>query len=219
MRPKWFVVFDWDGTIIDSLEIKINNAGTLFNKWFGVEEKKARDAYRKHSGIPRKRLFDAICKELSLPPLTDNVFNQMSKEFSSLNLQVISQIEVSEDTKHTLSALKSRDYYLFVSTAAAHDEVTFLVDKLNLAEFFVEVLGSKNGFTKGAAHISYILEKYGSPESGVIFIGDEPTDVRLGKEAGVLTAVRLGSHKREDLLAANPDYLLERLGDLLELLK
>ena len=83
----------------------------------------------------------------------------------------------------------------------------------------MEVLGSKNGFTKGAAHISFILEKYGKPDKGLIFVGDEPTDVLLGKEAGAMTAVRLGSHEKKELLAVKPDYLIEQLGDLLEILK
>jgi len=200
--------------LIDSLSSKVFNAGKLFAKKYGVDSALVREAYRQHSGIPRRQLFNAICRELSLPELTDTAFEAMSRDFTRRNREQISKIEVPEDTNKALETLKLLHVKLFVSTASAQDEVAFLSQKLGLASRFIEVLGSKDGFTKGPIHIAYILEKYGEKNSKVLFVGDEPNDILLGKAAGVLTAVRLGSHDEKTLLAFEPDYLLNCLMDI-----
>ena len=56
-----------------------------------------------------------------------------------------------------------------------------------------------------------------SPESAV-FVGDSPHDMKAGRAAGARTAAALwGPFSRESLLAEEPDYLLERPGDLLSI--
>jgi len=57
-KPKWIIVFDWDGTLIESLPLKIRNAGRLFEETFGVPRAGIEAAYRVHSGIPRRQLLD-----------------------------------------------------------------------------------------------------------------------------------------------------------------
>ena len=218
MNSKWVIVFDWDGTLIDSLPYKIQNASLLFAQRFGVEEERVRNAYRLHSGIPRRQLFDAICADLSLPPLTDDTFSQLSKKFSDVNRQVISKLKVPDDTINTLTALKEKQYSLFISTAAAQEEVSYLARKLGVSFYFTEVLGSKDGFTKGPVHIAYLREKYGYPDEKFIFVGDEPNDVLLGKQAGILTAVRLGSHDEKTLKSAAPDFIIHTLFELIDIL-
>ena len=80
------VMFDWDGTLICSLEWKIHNGGILFSEVFGVPALDVEAAYRLHSGIPRRELFAAICKEVDLPALDQEQYSMMSTRFSEMNL-------------------------------------------------------------------------------------------------------------------------------------
>ena len=59
MNNKWIVLFDWDGTLINSLEIKIRNASMVFHEILGANPEKIGEAYRHYSGIPRRQLFEA----------------------------------------------------------------------------------------------------------------------------------------------------------------
>jgi mannose-1-phosphate guanylyltransferase len=63
---KWIVLFDWDGTLIDSLDLKIRNAGALFERALGIPHDKVEVVYRQHSGLPRRQVFRAICQENGL---------------------------------------------------------------------------------------------------------------------------------------------------------
>ena len=84
MNTKWIVLFDWDGTLIDSLPAKVRNAGRLFEQEFGLSPEAVALAYRRVSGIPRKQLFASICADNGLPPLDDNAYQQLSQRFTEM---------------------------------------------------------------------------------------------------------------------------------------
>ncbi len=62
-----------------------------------------------------------------------------------------------------------------------------------------------------------IAELGGTPE-GAIFVGDSPSDISAGKNAGVVTAaVEWGYHPVEDFAEAQPDLMVAQPADLLAL--
>ncbi len=215
-QPSTLIVFDWDGTLIESLPLKIKNAGILFEETFGVRRAQIEAAYRVHSGIPRRDLFNAICADVGLPALTEVQFSALSAEFTIRNRAAISKISVEPDVVQTLAALAGRGIPLFISTSAIPEEVQFLAESLHLAAYFDAILGSQGDFTKGKVHVDYILSKFPIPKEQVWFVGDDLSDVRLGKAAGVRTIAKLGSHPREALIAERPDFVIGKLSDLIE---
>jgi phosphoglycolate phosphatase len=219
MIPEWIIVFDWDGTLIESLPLKIINAGMLFEETYGVPRAEVEAAYRVHSGIPRRQLFEAICAEVGMPVLTDAQFDALSAEFTIRNQQAISGMQVEAEVFLTLATLREKGYPLYVSTSAAPEEVGEISQSLGLSQFFEEILGSQGNFSKGPVHIAYILAQHAVGKERIWFVGDEPNDVILGKRAGVHTVVKLGSHPRERLAAVEPDFMIGNLSELIPLLE
>jgi len=217
--PMWVVVFDWDGTLIESLPLKIRNAGLLFHENFDVSAESVEAAYRIHSGIPRRQLFDAICFENGLPSLSDEQFSELSSKFTEKNLKSVANVQIEPDVICTLVGLNKRDYPLFISTSAAPTEVKSAAKSLKLDKYFQEILGSHGDFTKGLIHINHIMSCVQIARDHIWFVGDEPNDVILGKEAGVRTVVKTGSHPVNRLMAAQPDVLIESISELIPLLK
>ncbi len=219
MMPKWVIVFDWDGTLIESLPLKIKNAGRLFAETFGVAAENVEAAYRVHSGIPRRQLFDAICADNGLLALTDEQYEPLSAAFTARNQEAVSKVQVEPVVTQTLAALSEMGLPLFISTSAAPDEVQSVAKSLKLAEFFTEILGSQGDFTKGPVHVEHIRQQFPVERQKIWFVGDEPSDVRLGKAAGVRTVAKLGSHPRKRLAAAGPDVIIETLIELIPLVE
>ena len=64
-----------------------------------------------------------------------------------------------------------------------------------------------------------IIMRVGLSPEEIVYVGDMPLDVEVGRRAGVAVyAVPTGSASRDDLLQARPDRLLHRFGDLLAIL-
>lgn len=63
------------------------------------------------------------------------------------------------------------------------------------------------------------VEKLGVPPAAAIYVGDSVHDMKSGRAAGMATAAAMwGPFSREDLLPAAPDHWLERPADLLAVL-
>jgi phosphoglycolate phosphatase-like HAD superfamily hydrolase len=222
MNTHWVVIFDWDGTLIHSLDLKISNSAQLFHEAFGIDPAKVDCAYRWHSGIPRHELFDAICIDNGLPPLTSAQFQALSKRFTELNLAVLSNPRntqiVPKGTTKALNMLVQQNIHCYISSSATTEEILQIARSHHLEKYFNEILGSSPGFSKGKEHIRYVQAKENAALEQVVFVGDEPKDIQLGKSAGVQTVAIVGTHSREELENAKPDHIIRSLSELLNIL-
>ncbi|MCK4354838.1 HAD family hydrolase [Candidatus Parcubacteria bacterium] len=64
------------------------------------------------------------------------------------------------------------------------------------------------------------LEKHNYKPSETLIIGDSPEEIEIGKKFGLTTiAITRGYHSTSRLRAAEPDYLIHNLSELIEVLK
>lgn len=219
MNRKWVLVFDWDGTLVATLEIKIRNAGALFEEMFGISHASVEASYRRHSGLPRSQLFRAIGKDVDLDAFDEDTYQLLSQRFTEKNRVAFAHLKkdqiVPHDTLHVLEALYAKGYPLFISSAAAPDEVRQVAASLQLDHFFAAILGSEPGFSKGADHLNYIRNFCNTSLSHIVFIGDEPADILLGRQAGVLTIAKAGTFPPKILIDEGADGVITSFRELI----
>jgi phosphoglycolate phosphatase-like HAD superfamily hydrolase len=222
MSFPWIVLFDWDGTLIDSLPAKVRNAGRLFQQEFGISPEDVALAYRRVSGIPRKQLFASICADNGLPLLDDEAYQRLSRRFTEMNLASLTDPGakgiVAQETIDTLRLLKASSYPLYVSSSADPQEIRKAASALGLDDFFIELMGSLPGFGKGAQHVAHVLQSQAARPEQLVFVGDEPADITLGRAAGVRTVAKVGTYSTEFLRKENPDHIISKLSELPALL-
>jgi HAD superfamily hydrolase (TIGR01549 family) len=218
MNADRVVLFDWDGTLIDSLEIKIQNASILFQEVLGFDPQTAAFAYRQHSGIPRRELFEAICVENGMIQLREDIYQRLSQRFSAMNLASLTDKSLTNlvpvDTTVTLSALHKQGYPLYISSSAIAQEIHLVARLHNLEEYFQEILGSAPGFNKGPQHVAYVMKQQNAIRQQIVFVGDEPTDITLGRSANVFVIAKIGTYPPERLWEAGPDRVIKSLSEL-----
>ncbi|MBU1026508.1 MAG: HAD family hydrolase [Candidatus Margulisbacteria bacterium] len=208
-------VFDWDGTLFNSMPIKIRNLGVVFFKHFGCSREKVEELYHRYSGIPRRELFNRIAFDALGRELGDTEFDQLSDEFTRSNLSELSRSgQLFDWTDNVLESLKNANKRTFVSSSAPQKELESIINNLKIKSFLDEVMGSKPDFSKGEEHIQYLLSKYDIAKEEIIFIGDELNDVRLAKAAGVQVGVITSSKSREAFLPLEPDFIFDDLSVL-----
>jgi len=213
------ILFDWDGTLVNSLNLKVENAGVLFNDRFGYSVESIERAYRIHSGVPRRTLFDAILMEVGNRKLNNSEYADLSNAFTELNLSNLSTDYLFSDTIETLDYLRGCGIRLFVSSSAIPEDVIASAAQLGISDKFVEVLGSFEGFGKGIEHVSYVCEKYKLNKGKIIMIGDESADIFLAKSAEVYSIAKVGSLEKSELSKLKPNRIIDSLSELSELIK
>ncbi len=85
---------------------------------------------------------------------------------------------------------------------------------LGLDGFFTEIMGSVPGFGKGQQHVAHVLQSQAARADQLVFVGDEPADITLGRLAGVRTVAKVGTYSPEFLMKENPDHIIAALSEL-----
>lgn len=214
-RFKAFLI-DWDGTLIDSLPIKIENAAGLFGEHFGVHPKDVSTAYRRHSGVPRRILFDRIASDCVGHGLSEDEFAELSRTFTDRNRsRLAAEGSLRPGTLEALARLQKKGAMLFISTSAAQDEIDALAHHFGLDRLCAAIFGSKPGFSKGREHVRHVMEVFGFDLENLAGIGDDIQDMTLFNEAGIFAIGITGTRSKKELEQAGASLVIDNTEEVI----
>jgi pyrophosphatase PpaX len=205
------ILFDLDGTLIDTNELIISTYLHTLEKYF--PGKYQRQDVLPFLGPTLHEVFGAMdperVEEMVLAYRTYNLANHdaLVKEF-------VGVIE-------TIETLKKKGYKLAIVTTKRED-VAFKGLRLMKLDSFFDVMIAYDHVKKvkpDPEPIFLALEKLDSKPEETLMVGDNFHDVLAGKNAGTKTAGVAWTIKGRDYLAKyEPDYMLENMTDLLTIL-
>ena len=205
------ILFDLDGTLIDTNELIISTYLHTLEKYFPGKYK--RQDVLPFLGPTLHEVFEAMdperVEEMVLEYRTYNLANHdaLVKEF----------VGVME----TIETLKKKGYKLAIVTTKRED-VAFKGLRLMKLDPFFDVMIAYDHVKKvkpDPEPIFLALEKLGSKPEDALMVGDNFHDVLAGKNAGTKTAGVAWTIKGRDYLAKyEPDYMLENMTDLITIL-
>jgi phosphoglycolate phosphatase len=209
MGKNIFIIFDFDGTIANTMEhVKdiFNEIAAEFN--FKKIEK---GEWEKSRGIKIKDISKKMGVSLfRLPKILKRAGEIVSKK--------IKKFRPIDGIKEVLAELNKDGYILGILTSAEERNVKDFL-KNNGLDFFDFIYSSRDIFGK-AGKMKKLLKKENLKPEKVIYVGDETRDIEAAKKTGVKSiAVAWGFNSKDLLLRENPDFLVEKPGELLGLLK
>jgi phosphoglycolate phosphatase-like HAD superfamily hydrolase len=213
------ILFDWDGTLMNTLDIKARNAGRAFQGVLESCPEQVESAYRRHSGRPRRELFDAIAADVHGGPLDEGIYRVLNDAFSKLNGSTAGPDRVFPDVPPALCRLRGMGFALGISSSVPTRELRAAVSTAGLEALFDFVLGSEPGCGKGRGHVEWIRRQNGWKAGDLCFVGDDVADIQLAREAGIPVVARVGTHPREALQVRAPDHIIQSLLELPDILE
>ncbi len=212
------VLFDLDGTVVDTVELIVRSFRHAVRTVLG--EDLPDEVITAGVGQPLMTQMERLSKERA---------RELYDVYREYNHRCHDELIRSYDgIAEALQALKAAGRRLGIVTSKSRDTTQMAFDAVGIGPLFdVVVTASDTAVHKPAPDpVLLCLERLAAaggaraPQTAgrPIYIGDSPVDVRAGKAAGVATAaVAWGVFGREALLAAGPDYWLERPADLVAL--
>ncbi len=201
------VIFDFDGTLADSMPFLAQIGVEVMMRFYGVSKEEAVDRYKSTTGLPYEHQI-----KLNFP---DHDANEEAIEvFEKMKIDRIFEQEIFPESEGTLNLLKQKGFTLFVSSSTFQSTITEYFLRLNMDEYFTEILGYRPGFEKGAHHFNHVLEKHGIPLHEVVFIGDSIKDYERSKDFTQFVALE-GMFTRSDFEeAGHLDHIIANLAEL-----
>jgi len=175
------IFFDFDGVILDSLQVKTQAFAQMFRPYGPDIEKAVVDYHLKHGGVSRFEKFRYIYAHLLERPLDDSGLSELGREFSALVVQKVVDSPFMPGALETIAALKDRGLPAFIVSGTPDEEMQFIVSRKGLSCYFEEVHGSPR--TKTAITAEIILRKGLDPGS-CLFIGDAMSDFLAAEANG-----------------------------------
>ena len=198
------VIFDFDGTLVDSNDIKrksfysvtedIAGAGNLLDKILSTPE----------SG-DRYDIFETLSKELKL---VNNIIvdpSKLSNLYTELCEYEVSRAPEIEGVSKTVNELKKTGVKLFISSATPENTLKRIIEMRKWNEMFDMVLGSPDSKID---HVAKILKDNNLTVSDIIYVGDSEVDKNTALKIGC-KFIGIGNNSKR--FSIKPSVLLNTL--------
>lgn len=211
---KKTIIFDLDGTLIDSLE----DIAVCMNKVLKDLNLPILEDYKYFVGSGVDVLVENVLKNSS-QEIKDEVTARFKKEYDQ---KLHENTKPFEGIYELLDELKKLDYNLAVLSNKPHDFTVKYVDYLFKDYEFIEVHGQKVDVPRkpdpiGAINIAKALNI--SCEE-IYFVGDTMVDMQTAKNAGMIAiGVLWGFRDEKELNEHGADYLVSHPLEILEIIK
>jgi pyrophosphatase PpaX len=204
------VVFDLDGTVVDTVELIVDSFRHATRQVLGEE-------------LPDEHILAGVGQPLMvqmrrLSPEHAQELYDVYREYNHRRHDEL--IRGYDGIEAMLDALRAAGRRLGIVTSKSRDTTAMAFRAVGLEDRFdVVVTASDSSEHKpSAVPLHLCLQRLGARAEGAIYVGDSPVDIAAGTAAGMATAaVAWGVFGREALLAAGPDFWVERPQELVEL--
>jgi phosphoglycolate phosphatase-like HAD superfamily hydrolase len=183
------VVFDCDGVILESTDIKTAALRDLFEKSHPERVSEILDYHVSHMGISRHVKLRHICTEMLGEEYSARRQARLAAEFSRLVFDRVLKCPVVTGAREFLRAGQGRCRF-FVASGTPHEELELILRRRRLLGYFERAWGSPA--TKPEV-IRGILRDGPLHKGEVVFVGDAQSDWRAAQETGVHFVRRVGS--------------------------
>ena len=205
------VVFDLDGTLVDSMGRFADVAQAVMARHFSVTPEQARLDYQRTSGLPFVYQLQTLFPSHPQIPMAVD-------EFESLKLEGYDLAPFFSDIEESLLRLKQSGLKLAVSSNNHETNVERKISGLQVK--FDEVMGFREGFCKGDSHFGFLCRRHALRHTELFFVGDSLHDARMAHKNGVSFGARLGTFQAGDFLALDiPLRIVKNYFELCDLLE
>lgn len=181
------VIFDFDGVVVESADIKTN----AFAKLFESENPRIINeiiAYHlRHAGVSRFDKFRHIYRNILRRGLDTKTFERLCLSFSKLVEDAVIKAPYVKGAKKFLDNYAGQ-YACFISTATPQSEIENIIKKRHMSGYFRKIYGApkkKNDIVKEIVNESHI-----SPHEAV-YVGDALSDYEAAVNSRVNFIARI----------------------------
>ncbi len=206
------VIFDLDGTLIDTIEGLANSVNAAMD-FYGFPNHSV-EIYRTFVGNGVGKLVERALPE-GKKHLTEDARKIFERHYAETMLDVL---PVYDGIRELLEYLLENGIKIAVNTNKMDVFAKPMIEKV-FGNIFTEVLGEVDAFKRKPAPdgVEYILEKMGLSKEECVYIGDSQVDIKTAKNSGLKSiSVTWGFAAKDVLLANEPEIMVDTPWEIID---
>jgi phosphoglycolate phosphatase len=213
MKKIKYIIFDFDGTIADTLPFSFQKFIEIARS-LNVEDLTDKEIIKEIRSKSYQELLKGSFNKAWLKlPYVINMIKNMQVELE----KEMKNIKFFPGVKKFLYELKDRGYKLAIISSNRVENINKFIE-FNKLDIFDFVHGKTDLFGK-AGYLGKFLKDYNLKKTEVIYIGDEIRDVEACKKAGIkMIGVSWGLHTIEALKKAKVDYIVKKPSEVFKII-
>ena len=175
------IIFDFDGVIVESVNIKTESFAEIYRPYGSKVVEKVVQHHLANGGMSRFEKFRLYQKEFLGKELFDDELSEITDRFSRL---VTNRVIEAPYVEGAIEFIESycKIFDLFVSSATPKKELREIIYRRKITKYFREIFGSPESKSK---QIRKILKKYKYEAIDLVFIGDATNDKEAASENNI----------------------------------
>ena len=210
------VIFDLDGTLIDSLEDLANSVNQTL-KEFGFNTHEI-SAYKYFIGDGVKVLLNRATDE----KVDEETINKLHKRFKVIyKSEIDSKTKVYNGIYKLLEKLEKQDYEKAILSNKPHNFTLDCMNKFFKDYNFINISGQKDDIPKkpDASASLLIASEFKKDVKDIYFVGDTKVDMQTAKNAGMIAiGVLWGFRDEKELRDNGADFIVSNTDELYNIL-
>lgn len=184
------IIFDFDGVLAESMNIKADAFASIFRE-YPKHVNKIVKLHMDNGGMTRYRKFRIIYEDYLKKEYNDSIERELDRQFSLFVKQAVIECPEVKGAREFLQSYHKKTM-LFVASGAPQKELINIVKKRGLYKYFKGIYGSP---LDKIIIVKNILKKYKFKPDEVVLVGDAINDYRAAEKSGVKFIARIEKNK------------------------
>lgn len=203
-----YVFWDWNGTILDDVDIAVKSLNDILIK-YGYSPI-TKEAYCDMVDTPIIKLYDKLFD------LNKISFEKLAKEFNNNYKYYSNEITLNKGVLEKLKEFKKNSVTQVILSSSATTDIKHNLEKFGLLEFFRDILGADD-FLAGdkIQRAEDYFTKNCVDKSKVLFVGDTVYDGKMSDVLGVKYALVSCGHQSYEQLSNYSNQVFDSIASMI----
>lgn len=204
------IIFDFDGVVIDSLEVQKAAFYACYEEQFGIVEDTVFDEFLSYGGDSLENIF----KKMNIPI-------RLLEKYRAISADRIDSIKIFPGIEKVLNAFHELNHFkVCLFTGKESKRTHEILKHFQLEKYFEEVICSDqiSRPKPDAEGINLIADKLMLKIEDIVMIGDAQNDICCAQNAGVKSIAALWGNPQLEVHKLNPTFIAEKPEDLIEII-
>ncbi len=211
-QPYTHVIWDFNGTILDDIELGIRSVNVMLEKR-NLPVIPDRAHYRSIMHFPIVEYY----RELGFDFEKEDYYTVLAPEWVALYMAGEAECRMMPDVAETLAVVKAAGIPQIILSASDREQLLFQLRRLEILDFFDEVLGLDNIYAKSKTGLAEDWLRR-NPNARPLCIGDTDHDAALADVLGADCLLYTEGHQSKQRLEDCKKPMIERISELLSYL-